>query len=84
MVDPIAGVGGVFQTCLNFYFIYVYWKKYPRDIDIESDPEAPRPPVVDPDAPSQTAPPEPAPPQPAPNPEPQAVAPDVIEQAKPL
>lgn len=40
MFDPIAVVSGVIQTCLNFYFIYVYFKKYPHESDIESPPEA--------------------------------------------
>jgi ER lumen protein retaining receptor len=55
-LEPIAGVCGIFQTCLNFYFIYVYWKKYPREIDIESDPYAPRPPMLVVDKPSEDAP----------------------------
>jgi hypothetical protein len=46
ILDPIAIVGGVFQTCLNFYFIYVYWRKYPRESDIEFPPETLPPPVV--------------------------------------
>lgn len=42
-VDPIAVISGIVQTCINFYFIYVYWKKYPREIDIESPPDGVRP-----------------------------------------
>ena len=35
MVDPIAVTGGLTQTCINFYFIYEYFKKYPSETDIE-------------------------------------------------
>lgn len=35
MVDPISASGGVVQTVLNFYFIYVYLQKYPNFTDIE-------------------------------------------------
>lgn len=35
MVDPIAASGGVIQTALNFYFIWVYFQKYPNFEDIE-------------------------------------------------
>jgi hypothetical protein len=45
MVDPIAVVGGVFQTCLNFYFI-VYLRKYPRERDIEYPAETLPPPIT--------------------------------------
>jgi len=37
--DPISVISGIVQTSINFYFIYVYWKKYPREIDIESPPD---------------------------------------------
>jgi len=33
--DPISVVGGVTQTIINGYFVYVYLKKYPTEADIE-------------------------------------------------
>ena len=36
--DPIAVVCGVIQSCVMFYFIYVYYQKYPVEKDIESEP----------------------------------------------
>ena len=44
--DPIASVSGFVQTCLNFYFIYVYLRKYPRESDIEFYAETALPPPV--------------------------------------
>jgi len=45
--DLIANTGGVVQTCINFYFIYKYFRKYPSEVDIESPPEAPISPPAD-------------------------------------
>jgi hypothetical protein len=39
-IDPISVSGGIVQTCINFYFIYVYFRKYPSAIDIEFPPDA--------------------------------------------
>lgn len=38
MTDPIAVVCGVIQSCVIFYFIFVYYEKYPVEKDIESEP----------------------------------------------
>jgi len=46
-VDPIAITCGAVQTCINFYFIYEYFKKYPSEVDIESPPDAPASPSAD-------------------------------------
>jgi len=56
LIDPIAILGGVVQTCTNFYFIYIYLKKYPREIDIESPPVQPGP-SSGPSVPEQPKPP---------------------------
>lgn len=61
MVDPIAVFGGFVQTALNFYFIYVYIKKYPSMTDIE----APSPSELPPSHGPQVPPKAPGPPQPS-------------------
>lgn len=38
MYDPIAATCGLLQTIINFYFIYVYFQKYPNFEDIEREP----------------------------------------------
>ncbi|KAF7966859.1 hypothetical protein HWV62_36721 [Athelia sp. TMB] len=66
MYDPIAISGGIVQTALNFYFIYVYLQKYPNFEDIErpgpiplptSDPDVPPPPPPKPSTAGPTHPP---------------------------
>jgi hypothetical protein len=46
-VDPVATTCGAVQTCINFYFIYEYFRKYPSEVDIESPPDAPVSPSAD-------------------------------------
>ena len=46
-VDPIAITCGAVQTCINFYFIYEYFRKYPSEVDIESPPDPPVSPSAD-------------------------------------
>lgn len=45
--DPITTTCGVVQTCINFYFVYEYFRKYPSEVDIESPPDAPVSPLAD-------------------------------------